>query len=108
VQTAGKSNPTRERFAVIAAKGALTGATSEQTRRIIVEINMTAHHSKNYVQTVVRLEGIAASWAATGTRFVLTGATAALMHATSGVTGATQRRDNEKQNSEARSQEPEE
>jgi hypothetical protein len=60
---------------------------------IIVETNKTAHHSRNYAQTVVRLEEIVASWAATGTRFVLTGATGALMRATSVVTDATQGRD---------------
>jgi hypothetical protein len=60
---------------------------------ITVETNRMAHHSRNYEQTVVRLEGIAASWAATGTRFVPTDATAALMYATSGVTGETQGRD---------------
>jgi hypothetical protein len=60
---------------------------------IIVETNTTAHHNRNYAQTVVRLEEIAASWAAIGTRFVPTGATAARMYATSGVTDATQGRD---------------
>jgi hypothetical protein len=60
---------------------------------IIVETDTTAHHSRNYAQTVVKLEETTASWAVTGTRFVLTGATGARMHATSGVIGAMQGRD---------------
>jgi hypothetical protein len=82
-----RSGATPERFAVIVARGAATGAMSEQTRETIAETGATAHPVQSYALIVVRLEATVASCVATVARYAQTVATAARMFVTIVATG---------------------